>query len=129
MSKKYLKIDIDDSFDNKNISELGSKPLESIFLKSLKKMKWYKITIIQLLFIYLFPINFKKRKNQQLEIFIRYFNRAYNSNFHIENLDIQFYELYIKHVQKKSLYIAIYIYLIILLILLIIGIICGLSIN
>lgn len=120
MSKKFLKMDIDDSLSNKNISELDSKPLESVFLKSLKKMKWYKTSIIHLFFIYILPFNFKKRKNQQLEIFIRYFNRSYNSNFHIENLDINFLELYQKHVLNRAIRCAIYFYIILSIILLII---------
>lgn len=119
MSNKFTKMEIDDSISDKNVSELNSKPLESIFLKSLKKMKWYKSTLVRLFFIYIFPFNYKKRVNQQLEIFIRYFNRSYNSNYHIENLDITFYNLFLKYVNARAIRCAFYFYCFIFIILII----------
>lgn len=127
MSKKYRKIDKDDIVNNKNISELDTKPLESIFLKSLRKKIWYKKNWFVIFFIYLFPINFKIRLEQQLEIFIRYFNRSYNSKFHIENLDSHFLELYKKHIQTPSLKWVIFTYSIILTLLIIILIVLGVN--
>ncbi len=119
MNNKYFKLDKDDSNIDNNVSELNSKPLESIFSKSLKKKKWYKTALIQLFFIYLIPINFKNRYNQQLEIFIRYFNRSYNSNYHIEYLDFDFYKFYLKYVKLKAIYFLIGFYSLILLVLII----------
>lgn len=127
MSKKYKKIDKDDIVNNKDISELDTRPLESIFLKSLRKKIWYKKNLFVIFFIYLFPINFKIRLEQQLEIFIRYFNRSYNSKFHIENLESDFFELYKKHIQTPPLRWVIFIYLAILTILTIILIILGVN--
>ncbi len=123
MSNKFTKMEIDDSITDKNVSELNSKPLESIFLKSLKKMKWYKSTLIRLFFIYIFPFNYKKRVNQQLEIFIRYFNRSYNSNYHIENLDMTFYNLFLKYVNTRAIRCAFYFYCFIFIILIIFSVI------
>lgn len=127
MSKKYRKIDKDDIVNNKDISELDTRPLESIFLKSLRKKMWYKKNLFVIFFIYLFPINFKIRLNQQLEIFIRYFNRSYNSKFHIENLETDFFELYKKHVQTPPLRLVIIVYSVLLAILTIILIVLGVN--
>ena len=57
--------------------------------------------------------------DQQLEIFIRYFNRSYNSNYHIENLDMTFYNLFLKYVNTRAIRCAFYFYCFIFIILII----------
>ena len=81
-----------------------------IFRYELKHKKWFWSIYLKLFLISLLPLNvfnFKNRFNLHKEIFIRYFNKTFNTNIFIEQDDFfeYFYNKYIVLKIKKIIFI------------------------